>query len=150
MDCLYQSALEEKWGESKRGGEESKWAPSFFNDILFSTEQRKEEKREKKVSEIEGLDLTLLANSSRGVSTSYWAKPYFKTFILALAKQMEVGSSCLNEDQGEMVLRGIFYCKSPLIEHGVICCFLITLFVSLQSTMLMFSSEIKLSVFFAW
>lgn len=51
---------------------------------------------------------------------------------------MEVGDSCLNGDQGEMVLRAgqdgrmddwqrrIFYCKSPLIEHGVISWILIT------------------------
>lgn len=71
---------------------------------------------------------------------------------------MEVGDSCLNEDRGEMVLRAgqdgrmddwqrrIFYCKSPLIEHGVISCFLITFSVSSCSTLLMFQSEMNLSV----
>lgn len=50
-------------------------------------------------------------------------------FTMFQAKQMEVGYSCINEDQGEMVLRagqdgwmddrqrGISYCKSSLIEN---------------------------------
>lgn len=42
--------------------------------------------------------------------------------------------------------RGIFYCKSLLIKHGVICWFLITFSVLIKQHARVFLSEMKLSV----
>ncbi len=60
------------------------------------------------MSEIGFLDLTCIliaAEVSAPATGPNQGQVFDSTFTLARAKQMEVGFNCLNEEQGEMVLR---------------------------------------------
>lgn len=110
------------------------------------------QKTRKKMSEIGFLALFCLLLAAVVSAPPTGAKTKKKSFLNILPSPDQTdgsGIQLLNEDWGEMVLRagqdgwmdgrmndsqtGIVWCKSPLMEHCDICCFLITRNVSEQN-----------------
>lgn len=137
----------ERWTWRRNGVRARKKNCSRFSfHCLLSPETKEEEKREKKVSEMGFLDLTWLVNStvvSAPATGPNQDQALFLNIHPGPGQTDGSGIQLFKSRQGRVGIksragwmddwhRGIFYCKSLIIEDGVICCPLITLCILTQ------------------